>query len=266
MADDPYAEIPVKDFSYTNPPSQRPSKKIDKQKWLYVAAAIIIVIILALAALFVVHHKKTTTKKTTTVSTSTNISKKTTSTFGLSFTPSTSYNSTNFNLEVNYPSNWQINETASDLTILSPATNLKDGQGQLVSGKILVSVFNQGQIPAAFGSGASVAVLTSTTVSYTNPTMDQAAQTYITFVQYPSTTIHGGLDAVYVTGNYGYTAGQNIPNSDINNVDPLVIVSFLKCSGSNCSSTSDLTIASSQWNNSGFSNLIESIVKNFTFN
>lgn len=272
---DPYAEIPVKDFSYTsnpNPvspvqPDNSQAPKVNK-KWMYIVAAAVVLIIVAAFAFLFIHHHKTSSppKKSTTSKTVSQANTSSSGSFGLSFNPSTLYTSNNYNLEVTIPKSWTVNDTTSSLTITSPVTQLKNDTGQNTNGKILVSVFNQGTIPTAFGNNNSVAVLASTKISYSNPTQDQASQTYISFIQYPATTVKGGLDAIYVTGNNGYKYAQNIPNSDISGLSPLVIISFLGCSNAACTNPTSLTISSTEWNNSGFSSLIENIVKSFIFN
>lgn len=259
--DDPYAEIPVKDFSYSSnqdlPKKKKP--KLLSKTTLMISLIVVILAAIAVAVILLLPSNKPP-KKTTKPSTATS----STSSF-LSFNPSTNYVSSNFNLSVNYPKSWKLNDQTSALTITSPVTTLTNDQGKDVSSKILVSVFNQGQIPSAFGTSGSVAVLNSVIVPYSNPAGDQAAQTYVSFVQYPSTTVLGGLDAIYVTGNDGYQKDQTIPNSDITGIDPLVIFSFLGCNDSACTTTSPLTISSTVWSKTAFSTLITDIIKSFVF-
>ncbi|HEY1646256.1 MAG TPA: hypothetical protein VGF75_07930, partial [Candidatus Saccharimonadales bacterium] len=136
--------------------------------------------------------------------------------------------------------------------------------GKSVQGREVVSVFNQGQLPAGFGT-SSVAVLNSQDINYTSPSTTQAAQTYISFVQYPATTVIGGLDAIYLTGNDGYLKDQTIPNTDVNQISPLVVISFQSCQDSACSSPESLTISSSMWGNIDFQTPIMDVLKSFVF-
>jgi hypothetical protein len=263
LKDDPYAEIPVKDFSYTNSANLRqPKNPSNNTKWIAIGGTVALILVLVVVGFLVLHHKKTPAPKAKITSSN----KVQQSAFDLSFNPSANYNSNNFNLTVNYPKAWKVNETATSLTILSPVTQLKDDSAKLVSAKVLLSVFDQDQIPTAFGTnGSAVAVLSSTKINYSSPSTVQAAQTYLTFVQYPATTATGGLDAIYVTGNDGYTFKQNIPNTDIANINPLVVISFLGCSNTQCDTPTALTISSTEWANPAFSNLVQQIVKSFVF-
>ena len=124
----------------------------------------------------------------------------------------------------------------------------------------------KGYVPKAFSSG-SVAVLSSQKIAFDSPTTQQAADTYISFVQYPTTNIKGGLDGIYVTGNYGYQKYQNIPSTNIASIDPFVDVTFYSCANSSCPTTSrqPLTISARDWSDSSFSSPILLILKSFSF-
>ncbi len=253
-----FKEIPIKDFSYTNakPLSKKP--KPNNKPYL-VLSILIIIVLLAFGGYTLLKHKSSKVVKGSV--------QRTTQKTNNSVTPTakiTSYNSTNFNLSVNYPSNWIISDTTSVLSLTSPETSLTNANNQTVQGRIILSVSPKGQLPSDFGSSAATAVLNSQLVSYTSPTPAQDAQTYISFLQYGSTTIIGGLNGIYVTGNYGYLKGQNINQSDIQSVDPLVRVSFEKCSN-NCKNLTPLVISASDWSKSSFSLPIINIIKSFQF-
>lgn len=182
--------------------------------------------------------------------------------------PTTSYNSTNFNTSFDYPTGWTIVDSGSaPLTVTSPALSLTAANGQSVEGQIVVTIAKGGSLPSAFTT-QSVAVLSSQDISYTQPSTSQAAQTYISFVQYPSTNIVGGLDGIYITGNFGYQKAQAIPSSDISSIDPLVYTSFYSCSSTTCpiASRQPLTISSTEWENTSFSAPLLTLFKSFTFN
>ena len=254
-----FKEIPIKDFSYSNakPFSKKPRKN---NKTYLILSIIIVIILLAGGGYFLLHHKKTQqTKKPAQKTTQSNNNTSTSPTAKM-----TSYSSTNFNLSVNYPSNWVISDTTSILSITSPETSIKDANNQVVKGRIVLSVSPKGQLPSDFGNASATAVLNSQLISYTSPTPAQDAQTYISFLQYANTTTLGALNGIYVTGNYGYLKGQNISQSDIQSVDPLVIVSFEKCSN-NCNNLSPLVISASDWSKSSFSLPILDIIKSFQF-
>ncbi len=182
--------------------------------------------------------------------------------------PSTPHSSQTFGMTFNYPSSWNVVDSgAAGTTVTSPVMNLTAANGQAVEGQIVMNVTKQGVLPAAFTTN-SVAVLTSQIVNYTSPMPTQAADTYISFVQYPSTTTVGGLDGIYITGNYGYQKDQNIPSTDVAKVDPLIYFSFYSCSSSACPTTArqPLTIAASSWSDQSLSAPILMMIKSFTFN
>ena len=257
---DPYQEIPVKDFSYVNANKDLP-KKHHSKLWLALG-----VVVIALAVAAYLYGQATKTKPTPKVTTKSVTAKSGNKAPNIQLT---SYTSTVFNLTVSYPTNWSVNATisssiSSSMSIDSPTMDLTSDTGKTVSGRVEVNVYNQGQLPTSFGT-TSVAVLNSTDLPFTSPSSDQAAQSYVSFIQYPTTTATGGLDAIYLTGNNGYIKDQNIPASDVNQVDPLIIVSFVSCSDSTCTNSTNLTIDSSMWNNSTFALPILDILKSFQF-
>ena len=254
-----FKEIPIKDFSYSGakPFSKKPRK--NNRTYLIIGIIIIVILVIAGGYLLLKHKNTIQTKKSTPKTTQTTSNVSTTPTAKM-----TSYSSTNFNLSVNYPSDWVISDTPSILSITSPETSLKDANNNVVQGRIVINVSPKGQLPTDFGNSPATAVLNSQLISYTNPTPAQDAQTYISFLQYASTTTLGGLNGIYVTGNYGYLKGQNISQTDIQSVDPLVRVSFEKCSKS-CENLTPLVISASDWSKSSFSLPILNIIKSFQF-
>ncbi len=181
--------------------------------------------------------------------------------------PSTSYTSVNFSTTFNYPSSWTIVDSGSaPLSVTSPTMQLKAANGSSVLGQVVLTLANKGTMPSAFGT-QSVAVMTSQKITFTQPSTTQAAASYISFIQYPSTVTPGGMDAIYLSGNYGYQKDQTIPASDLASVDPLVYVSFYSCASSQCPVTSrqPLTLASTDWNDNSFSAPILIMLDSFTF-
>ncbi len=175
------------------------------------------------------------------------------------------YNSSNFNLSFNYPDGWTVSDTGNGkLTVTSPTMQLTAADGSSQTGEVIMSIQKQAAADLSmFKQGSAVAVLASQKVMYANPTSTQRAQTYLSFLQYAATTTKGGLDGVYVTGDLGYAYAQQVPESDITKIDPLIRVMFGGCtvSGKTCSSTSPLTISSQMWSNSDFSGPIESMLE-----
>lgn len=181
--------------------------------------------------------------------------------------PTASYTSKYFGVTLSYPKAWSLSDSRQGtLNIVSPLTKLVADTGEQVSGKITMSILKQGSLPAALTAGNDLAVLDSNIISYANPSSDQSGQTYVSYVQYSSTSVVGGLNAVYVTGNYGYQKDGVIPTSDINNMNPLVIVSFNECTSKLCDKFTPLTIKSSSWSGTSLGQIITNIIESFVFN
>jgi hypothetical protein len=136
---------------------------------------------------------------------------------------------------------------------------------QKVLGKIIMLVQPQGAIPSDFGTGNAVAVRDSQLLKYSNPSASQLAQTYLSFIQYDSATISGTLNAIYITGNYGYQKDQIIQRADIATLNPLVTITFGQCATAACSNVGDLSIQANDWNNSALSTPIFTILKSLSF-
>lgn len=180
--------------------------------------------------------------------------------------PTTQYSSSNLGVTFSYPNTWTVDESVNNtLTVTSTAMQLTDGTGKDVLGKVIMTAQNEpGATITGFSAGSASAVLASQIVTYTEPSSSQAAQTYISFLQYASTTASSGLDGIYVTGNYGYQQGQVIPESDISQVDPLITLTFVSCSNSSCATTSPLTINISMWGEQDFSEPILAMIESLS--
>ncbi len=258
---DPYQEMPVKDFSYVNTNTNNKPPKKNNSLW-YLIAGFVVVLVLVGAGIFIAKkytHSNKTNKITNKQTTATKPSSTITS------SKLASYTSTVFNFKVSYPNNWTVaTQGNTSVSISSPETSLTADTGNKVNGMVVLSVFNKGQIPASFGS-YSVAVLNSQDINFTKPTAAQAAQTYISFIQYPATTVKGGLDAIYVTGNNGFVKDDAITTAIVGQVDPLIVVNFEQCSSKDCSQVKNLTISSTMWSNTSFSTPILNILKSFSF-
>lgn len=173
------------------------------------------------------------------------------------------YSSTNFNLSFNYPQDWVVSDTGNGaLTVTSPDMQLTAADGQFQTGQVVMTIQNENAANfSMFKQGSAVAVLPSQHINYTNPPPTQQASAYISFLQYATTTTRGGLDGVFVTGNFGYQKDGTIPESNITQVDPVITVTFNQCSNSGCTSTKPLTIASSMWSDTNFSNPIVKMIE-----
>jgi len=242
-----------------------PPKKAKKSKW-WVWVVLLVVIILGLGAWVYIGHK-TPAKKTLATNT---VVKKTKIALPSKTPPSiptSSHTSSSYGLTFSYPTSWSVVDSGSaPLLTTSPAMNLISDNGQTVLGQIVLTISQPNLLPAGFTS-SSVAVLTSQKIAYSKPGATQAADTYLSFVQYPSTNIIGGLNGIYVSGNYGYQKDQVIPASNINQVNPLIYFSFYSCANSSCplSSRQPLTISSSEWSKLSFKDPLLLIIKSLSF-
>ncbi|HJP96699.1 MAG TPA: hypothetical protein VJ843_05020 [Candidatus Saccharimonadales bacterium] len=226
-----------------------PPKKPSKAKWVVLA----LFIIAAGVGGYWGYNKflakeaaPTTVQKTTTPTT-------TKTTDGTTVAAKT-YESTALGLTFAYPETWTVNEATGNkvLTATSPLQDIKTADGQTTKGKIMLTIAPKGQNLTAFASGDAVAVRDSVKTSYSNPSSSQRAATYISFLQYNSTTTKGALDAVAVTGDFGYQKLQTIPKSDISGIDPLLVITFIKCSDEKCANATPLSIPATMWDDSNF--------------
>lgn len=222
----------------------------------------VIVLLMVLAAIgggayYFMHHKTTSSLAKT--------SGQRTAQNQVTITQSTkNYISTNFNLSFNYPQDWSVSDTGNGkLTATSPDMQLTKPGGQPHLGQVVMTIQNESSANFdMFKQGNAVAVLASQHIAYSNPTPTQRANTYISFLQYETTTAQAALDGVYVTGDFGYQKGQSIPEVDITKVDPVITITFNQCSGSACTGTlTPMTIDSSMWNDANFSGPITKMIE-----
>ncbi len=157
------------------------------------------------------------------------------------------YTSANFPIVLKHPSDWTLTETVNELDILSPKQALMNAAGSSVQAAVLLRIRHQQASLPEFKAGSANAVLQSENIKYSTPAAGQRASTYLSFLQYATTTTKGGLDALYITGNAGYQKAQTVPAVDVTKVDPLVTVSFVDCK-TTCTATSPaLTVSSAIW-------------------
>jgi hypothetical protein len=176
--------------------------------------------------------------------------------------PTKHYDSTNFSMGFDYPGNWKIADSSSALTVTSPTAQLQTSSGK-AAGRVIVTIENQQSSIPNFPANGAVASIASDMVTYKQPSEVQRAQTYLSYLGYQNAT---SLDALYITGDSGYQAGQQVPMTDITKGNPLVGVTFETCGDSSCSpgTTGPLSLQASSWKSSVYStqiaNLLESIV------
>ena len=136
------------------------------------------------------------------------------------------------------------------LTVTSPVVTLKGADGQESKATIVLSIMPKGQNVAEFTGSSALAVRDSEKITYKNPTDVQRAQTYLSFLQY-SASSRKALDAIFITGDFGYKTDQYVPKTDITKLDPLIHVSFMACVDSDCTkSDKPLTLDPGQWTDS----------------
>jgi len=164
------------------------------------------------------------------------------------------YSSPNFYLTFKYPANWTVNDTGGgQMSVISPPVQLKSASGQTVTGQVEMLIRNNQQKLSEFNAGNATAVIDSQKIAYTSPSQTQRANTYLSFLQY-ATASNSGLDGVYITGDFGYQKGQAIPLVDVSKGDPIISVTFVKCSDSSCSGkTTPLSISQTAWDDPAFS-------------
>jgi hypothetical protein len=170
------------------------------------------------------------------------------------------YDSTNYSLGFDYPKDWKLTDNADKLTVVSPPLQLKDATEQVVTGQIVFTIQAAQTTIAQFAANTAVAAIASQKISYKQPTPNQRAETYVSFVNYKGDTT--SIDALYLAGDNGYQAGQYIPQSDVVKADPLVNVSFLKCSESTCTTAGTaISIPVSSWSDTSLSTPLLTMLK-----
>jgi len=180
------------------------------------------------------------------------------------------YVSQGFGLEFDYPSDWTVAEEqgAGVLTATSPAMQLKSPEAKPITGQIVFKIRNKQQPLPEFDKGNAVASLASEKIDYTKPSSAQRGSTYLSFLRYASSSAVAALDGVYITGDVGYQNGQAIPKADFVPVDPIISITFNKCSDSSCSGdkTTITGIDNDQWQQESFAGPLRNMLKSLIVN
>lgn len=256
---------PLDDLPPPPPPSYGVPKKAKKSKW-WVWVVLLIVIVLGLGA-WAYKSYKTPTKKAIATKQATIQTKPAAPIPAAPSIPTSSHTSSAYGLTFNYPTSWSVVDSGSaPLLVTSPVISLTSDSGQLVNAEVMMTISKPNLLPPGFTS-SSVAVLASQKIAYTKPAPTQAADTYLSFVQYPATNIRGGLDGIYVSGNYGYQMDQVIPAANIDQINPTIYFSFYACASSTCpiSTRQLMTISINEWNLASFKEPILLILKSLYF-
>lgn len=173
--------------------------------------------------------------------------------------PTKHYDSPAYTLSLDYPQTWTLSDTASKLTVVSPAVSLATTKGT-INGHVVVTFLNKQTAIGGYPQNGAVASLESKKLTYKQPTSIQRAQTYLSYLGYTS---QSGLDALYITGDNGYQAGQTIPMSDVILGDPLISVTFESCTSDDCSTGTPamLTLQASKWQSDPLNMQVETLLK-----
>jgi hypothetical protein len=246
------------DFMATDTAAARPQKKSGK-RWLFAVLGILLLLVIGgVIFKFVLSDKeagdKTAVQKETT--------KEQTSS-PIASTETEDFTSAELGLAFKYPNDWKLDDkTPGKLTVTSPKVSLSGKDGTKASGKITLTIRAKGQPLPEFEKGNATAVKQSELLKYKTPSPNQRANTYLTFVAHAPAV--SGLDALYITGDYGYQKGQAVPQVDIANVDPVISVAFSQCSDDNCSKVTPLSISESSWDAKTFSDPIKNMLQSIT--
>lgn len=163
------------------------------------------------------------------------------------------YESSNFGLALEYPQSWTLSDATTGLTITSPSMQLPAAAGGKQTGKIIFSIQSKSTALTGFGKGNATAVQDSEKISYKQPSQTQRAQTYVSFLSYAGAS-HGGLDAIYVTGDNGYQKDQAIPEVDVAKGDPHIMVGFQDDKGQ------PLTVTAEAWQSATIKTPVKTIL------
>lgn len=242
----------------TRPPKP---KKHHRLLWLFV---LLVLLAVAGAVSYWLGNRAATQRQSTKSSqNATGANKSQTTTQSSKPTPSATkhYDSTTYTLGFDYPKTWQVSDTAAKLTVTSPTMQLTAASGTKTDIRVVLTIQNQQTSIAGFPGDGAVAILTSDHLNYKQPSTIQRASTYLSYLSYTS---DNGLDALYITGDSGYQAGQLVPQSDVAKGNPLISATFTQCLDENCVGAKPATLKASSWQNTqpavDVTNFIESIV------
>jgi cytoskeletal protein RodZ len=239
--------------------SQGKDRSGGSKKWLVVLIIVLLVVAVGLGAAywFINRDKAAPAAKHTTTSKPTQTTQQTAPKADADFK---AYTSTNFSLSLKYPSDWTLNDAANGLTIISPMQQLPGNAGAPVSGAVVVAIRPQQTTLAEFKTGNAVAVMDSKNVNYSSPAQGQRATTFLSYLQYNTTTTKGALDSLYVTGNAGYKKDQAIPMADVIKVNPLINVYFVQCSSACTPTSNTMNVSAASWASSQLNTTVETIL------
>jgi len=240
-------------------PSPLPERR--KRRWPVVLLTVVIIAGATYGAYWFGNKQADKNKPAATKTTQTTTSTKTAE--QQANVPTKHYDSTIYTLGFDYPQTWTVADTASKLTVTSPATSLATTSGTNTKVHVVVTIQNPQATIAGYPASGAVAALLSSKLTYKQPSAVQRAQTYLSFVGYTSAN---SLDALYITGDNGYQQGQQIPMSDVAKGNPLISVTFVTCTSADCATgtPTPVTLQASKWNDTAadkqVTDLLQSII------
>jgi hypothetical protein len=242
---------------------KRPVKKKRSKKWMLVPLVLLLLAGAGAGAYAFLQKRGTTAQPTAATNQAQTAQPTTTATPSQSTTAEMKdLQSTNLPVSLKYPADWAVSDTAPKLTITSTKQTFTNVAGKKVSGQVVVMIRPKQTTLAEFKTGNAAAVLDSKKVNYAQPAAGQRGSTYLSYLQYAATTTKGALDAIYVTGNAGYTKAQVVPQADVVKVDPLINVYFVECPNDTCTTAATPTsIEAAAWSASTLNTTVEDILK-----
>ena len=232
------------------------------RKLLIGTGGLVVVALLVGAGYALAHHKAKATGKPAGITSNTTGASSATS--PASNTQSTSASTTTYtvtgkdlNLSFNYPSNWNVSPASggsSDqtITVTSPQASLNDASGAAVTGKAVVTIRPVAGGISELTNKAATAGQNSVQMHYTNPAAGQHQYPYLTFIHFATgQNASAAFEEVMITGTHQFNAGTAVTSDTLAGLDPIISVSFEKCTTAGCtgSGESALSISGTTWQN-----------------
>lgn len=248
-------EPPAHEFVGTIAPVQQDKKK----NRLKLVIALVVVLLVLSGAGFVVMKKRSATHTSSAPTSQAAEQPK-----PLLDTTTKRYSSSQFYLDIDIPSDWEIKDEQGSgvMTAMSPNVSIPT-TGTNTTGKVILTMRNKSQKLPEFDKGNATATINSEKIVYTKPSSAQRGQTYISFLTYPTATSTSLVDGIYITGDFGYQKDQAIPKIDIQKVDPIISVTFMACDGT-C--TKAIAIAPDAWQSAEFGGVLKKMLQSLTVN
>lgn len=151
------------------------------------------------------------------------------------------FSSRELGVRLEHPSDWTVDESVADqVSLVSTVTELPDSNGGNSPAKGVVTVrANDGTLPG-FEADSATAARDSIKFSYESPSQIQRAETYLSFLSQEGA---GTMNAIYISGDFGYEADAVVSKDDMLHVDPTVSIRFYACQDDVCNIEESNTMA-----------------------